>query len=294
MNRKNAFFALAFFFALSQAAFSQNLALGFQAGLNFSAFKGPLETAPDGTVLEEMVTTSGFLIGATANYKLIDLLGLRGELLFSQMGGRYRYNGQSYLFFPADSGKKILALGEKNLTLNISNSYFYLPLSLTFKPIKQVELSAGAGAGFLISSTAVGQLRFSGMTEAGQAIDSFDLSLQYNYLRDETGGGTGTGQTLLLDGEAVSVPSRAGAYWDSARLEDGKFFNRLDFSLHAAVNFYLGKSLFLGGKIQYGLSDVTNNAYDFSAYRLDAQGERIPREDKDTQMSYQLRVGFNF
>ena len=291
---KNLLFLFVFLFAAAQTAFSQDFSLGFQAGLNYSTFKGRLEADPGGNFPEEMVTTSGFMIGATANYKLLDVLGLRGELVFSQLGGRYRYNGWSVLFFPADSGEKILAWGDKNLTLNISNAYFYLPLSVTLRPIKQIELSAGAGAGFLISSTAVGQLRFNGITEGGQAIDSFELSLAYNYLRDQTGDATGNKETLLLDGEAVSIPQKAGAYWEAPRLEQGTFFNRFDFSLHAALSFYFGKSLFVGGKIQYGLTDVTNNAYDFSAYGLDAQNERIPREDKDIQISYQLRVGFNF
>ncbi len=280
-------------FALALQA--QNISLGFQSGLNFSRFNGPLEEDGNGQLLEEMVTTSGFQIGATANYPLLDFFGLRGELLFSQLGGRYRYHGQGYLMLPSDDNKHVLVLGDKNLTLNTSNAYFYLPLSVYVKPVKQVELSAGAGMGFLISSTAVGQLRFSGITQGGQMLDTLEVSLEYNYFRDETAEGSGgTLQTLLLDGESIPIPSRAGAYWLQARLDNEAFFNRWDFSLHATISVYLGRSLYLGGKIQYGLSDVTNNAYDFSGYRLDAQGQPIPRSDKDTQLSYQIRVGFNF
>ncbi len=291
--RKLLLFCVFCFFLSS--GYAQDLRLGFQAGLNFNHLSGPLEKDGTGRILEEMTTNSGFQIGAVANYPLLDFLGLRGELLFTQLGGRYRYHGQSFLHMPTESGKSVLLTGNKTLTLNINNAYFYLPLSVYIKPIKQVELSAGAGLGFLIASTAVGQLRFGGITEGGQVLDTLEVSLIYNYLKDQTGNSNESiQQMLILDGESVAIPTRAGAYWLQARPEQGAAFNRWDFSLHAAIKLYLGQSLYLGGKIQYGLSDVSNDAFDYARYRPDADGQPIPRADKDTQLSYQIQVGFNF
>ncbi len=283
------------FWVILPFSHAQDLHLGFQAGLNFNHFNGPVEKDGTGLILEEMVNNSGFQIGVTANYALLDFFGLRGELLFSQLGGRYRYHGQGFLLLPAESNKSVLLTGNKNLTLNINNAYFYLPVSMYVKPLRQIELSIGAGAGFLIASTAVGQLRFGGITEGGQPLDTLEVSLTYNYLKDETGTHPGgVQQTLILDGESVSIPSRAGAYWLQARPERGSAFNRWDFSLHAAINLYLGRSLYLGGKFQYGLSDVSNDDFDYSGYRPDSAGQPILRKDKDRQFSYQIRVGFNF
>ena len=69
----------------------QSLSYGFKAGLNTSAFDGPLEN-------ERKQNQVGFHIGVIFKYELTDLFGLRGEFLYSQKGSEYFYDGPSFFY----------------------------------------------------------------------------------------------------------------------------------------------------------------------------------------------------
>ena len=98
---------------------------------------------------------------------------------------------------------------------------------------------------------------------------------------------------LTVDGEKVTLPFKAGAYYTLPKV-DGSFFNVLDFGLNAGMSLYLNRSLFVGARFTYGLADVTNNDYDYSQLELDGNNQRIPRADTDRNLSIQTSVGFSF
>ncbi|MCB0624140.1 MAG: hypothetical protein KDC43_09585, partial [Saprospiraceae bacterium] len=129
---------------------------------------------------------------------------------------------------------------------------------------------------------------------AGGNVNEYSYTLEYNYYKDEeTTADFATTTVLTVDGEKVTLPFKAGAYYNLPKV-DGSFFNVLDFGLNAGMSLYLNRSLFVGARFTYGLADVTNNDYDYSQLELDGNNQRIPRADTDRNLSIQTSVGFSF
>lgn len=267
---------------------------GFKAGLNFSTFSGPLEEDGSGMAVEEFDQTTGFHVAALFNYRFTDIFRMRAELMFSQKGLRYRYDGASYLFLTTNGGEIITTTGNKVVTLNVTNSYIDIPISVVIRPTEWLEISAGPSIGFLVNSSAAGELIYSGESLNGGAVEEFSVTLDYNFISDQTGEANFNNATeITVDGKKVTLPSSFGAYYDFTR-EDGNYYNILDLGLNAGLHLYLNGSLFVGGRLNYGLLDATNNNYDYSQVALDADNNRIPRSDTDQNLSFQASVGFSF
>lgn len=287
------FLLFCFFIGLLSAG-AQEFSYGFKTGLNFSRFDGPLEQDLQGNSVEELVLASGFQVGAIFNMELTSFFGFRGELQFSQKGGRYRYNGESFQVWNSVSDRTIYLTGEKRLSLNVSNSYLDLPLLVYVRPLKWLEIAGGVNVGVLVGSSGAGQMTFNGISEVGVPVDEYSITLEYNYLRDEPGQANFNETTeLTVGGETVMIPSRLGAYFLETEAA-GKNFNRFDLGLNIGVNLFLNSSLFVGARLNYGLLDVTNNATDYSMVRLDENQQRILRDDMDRNFSIQTTIGFIF
>ncbi len=271
---------------------AQELHYGFRAGLNFSQLAGPAETDSEGTPLETWQLSSGFHIGALFTFRFVDRFGARTGLSFEQKGGRYKYEGPHYRFFTTDKGSRVIALGDGKYSLVLTTSWLSVPLQGYARLFDWLELSGGAYASILVGATATGEWQFRGNTTAGVPIDLV-IPLEFNYLRDETGSGDFSETTLLeLNGEPTTLPRALGAYYDLPRA-DKPYFNRLDYGLQGGLSLYLNRGLFVGLQYQYGLADLTYNAYDYSRQSLD-NGQRIPRTDTDRNISWQASVGFSF
>ena len=67
---------------------------GFRAGLSYSKLVGDHEVDDAGNALDDYRFASGFHIGLSVNYAVTDLFGFRGELVFTQRGTQYRYDGR--------------------------------------------------------------------------------------------------------------------------------------------------------------------------------------------------------
>jgi hypothetical protein len=282
-----------FFAALLQAG-AQDFSYGFKTGLNFSRFDGPLEMDSQGNEVEEFVLASGFQVGAIFNLAINDYFGLRGELLFSQKGGRYRYNGESFDVWTSVADRQVYLTGERRMSLNISNSYIDVPLLVYVRPVSWLEISGGVNAGVLVGSSGAGQMSFNGVSEVGVPVPEYSITLEYNYFRDAPGQGNLDNATELeVGGETILIPDRIGAYFQETA-GTGKQFNRFDLGLNLGVNLFLNSSLFVGGRLNYGLLDVTNNDNDYSRVRLDENRQRIPRDDFDRNYSLQVTIGFIF
>jgi hypothetical protein len=272
----------------------QEFGLGFKAGLNFNTIQGELEKDNAGNELESANSSTGFHVGATFDFKATDLMGARAELLYSQRGGRKAFEGPSYYFLYALDGSRNLVEGKRRMDLTINHSYLELPVSLYFKPLPFLELYAGGSVGVLLSSTGFGDLSFEGTTPQGAALQAFSHELDANFMRDKAGSYTldTPPATIAFKGENVPVPLSAGAYFDLDE-DRGKLFRIPDVGLIGGMSVFFNKSLYISGRLNYGMVDVTRSRPDVSLSKLE-NGDFISRDDDDRNVSWQASIGFSF
>ena len=270
------------------------LTYGFKAGLSLSKFDGPLEMN-NGTELEINDNANGFFVGALFRYWFTDLVGLKWELLYSQKGTDYNFNGPGYALLPTQVGGTLNLNGNKRINLNISNSYIDIPI-LLYGKFGKFEIEGGVNVGFLISSTASGELGLTNSRSlAGNPVEDIIATLDYKFRKDNPGEvdfELGT-TTVSVDGTSSTVPRILQAYYQFPE-DRGAYFNTIDFGLNAGAYYYWNQGLFLGARLNYGLTDVTKDGYDVSQSSLDASQNFIPRSDKDRNISLQFSIGFSF
>lgn len=266
---------------------------GFRAGISISKIDGVSELGPNNEELESNKMSSGFHIGMSFNFKFTDIMGIRTELLYSQRGTQYLYDGPSYYMLGRNTLQPLTLTGHRRQTLDVSNSYLDIPLMAYYK-LGSVEISGGFNAGILISSTAGGSLEFDGVSPlSGNQLDPFEINLNYNYKSDDAGFASETTRDFGVDGRTYALPEFAGAYYEFPE-KDGSLYKTLDFGLAAGVSYFLNEGLFLGIKYIHGLGDVDRNEYDVSLQSLDSDGNPIPRADVNKSKSLQFSVGFTF
>jgi Outer membrane protein beta-barrel domain len=159
------------------------LSYGFKTGLNFSTLKGPSETDASGKNLENWDNITGFHIGATFSYPFSNRFGLRGELLYSKKGGKYRFEGPSYRFFTTTSNQRILTTGTSRYLINLNNGYFDIPV-MAYGRFGNFEISGGAYAAIMVQSVAEGSLVYEGRRSVGGGgvdVIKGEFNLDYNY-----------------------------------------------------------------------------------------------------------------
>lgn len=275
------------------AAQAQEFTYGFKAGLNFGKFVGGTsETDNAGTSLEETSYGTGFHVGAIGNLSLTDYFGLRAELLYSQKGSDYKFVGPSYFIFPNPTGGRIVATGSRDMLIDVTNSYIDLPL-LGYAKFGRFEIMAGANVAFLISSSGDGGISFSGQTLTGEPVSMVNFNADYNFIGDKPGEGIGSELiTVTIAGQPIEVPQTLGAYYEFAN-DPGNLYNRFDLGLIGGVSFYLNNGLYINGRINYGLTDVTNNDVDVSLTTLN-NANFINRSDDDRNFVIQTSIGFRF
>lgn len=268
------------------------LQFGFRAGLNSSTISSASELHPtDGTDLESFSNSNGFHLGMAFGYELTEFLGLRGEFLYNQKGYSYGYQGPAYQTFETTNGDIILTNGVKQLAIENSNAYIDFPLSIYLRPIKKIELSFGAGVGFMVSSLGNGVFEYNNIDGNIEA-QSWDLA--HNYFRDQAGEAvTLDGENFSIGGQFVTKNASTGAYYDYDEL-DGKFFNIVNVNLHGEICFFLNTSVFLSARYFYGLSDVTNDFYSVKKSVLDDESNPIANPQKNQSLSTQFSLGFYF
>jgi len=280
------------FFSLSMQA--QEFGYGFKTGLNFNRIK-----SDSIRVGEELAQNTGFHIGAVFAYKFTDLMGVRGEVLYSIRGGRIRYDGDGVFGLASSTGQFFRVEGNRSSSIRVTNSYIDIPVTFYYKPTSWLELSAGAQAGILIGSTAVGQIIVDGQTTvSGQTfdIDRFDYNVIYNYNRDKFSDAAVPGGTVEVAGEEVILANTLGAY--SEFTEDyGNLYNSFDFSLIGGASLFLNKGLFVSGRANIGFTDITNDEADRVNVVTPGTSTGITAEQQnhiDTNFAIQVSVGFIF
>ena len=287
-------FLLLLFLAFAANAFSQDIGYGFKAGLNFDRFIGDGEVDDAGNTVEEYTGNTGFHLGVSFTWKATELMGVRGEVMYSQKGTRRGFDGQSYYFFNTNTGDRIVSTGTRDQDINLTTSYIDLPLTGYFKPTEWLEVYGGASVGFLVAATGFGGITYSGVAPNGSPIREFVHDLDVRYFSDEPGEVTfaDVPPTVEIGNDNVPLPREAGAYFEFEE-DRGNLYKVMDFGLVGGISFYLSRGLFVSGRVNYGLTDLTKSEADVSLVKLD-NGQFITRDDDDRNLSIQASVGFSF
>lgn len=283
-----------FLLSLTANLTAQELKYGFKVGLNFNSIDGDGEMDDAGTVIEEYTGNTGFHVGATLTWEATELMGVRGELLYSQKGSRRGFDGQSYYIFNTNADKKIVTSGTRDQQINVTTSYIDIPVMGYVKPVEWLEVYAGASVGVLVGASGFGGVTYSGTAPNGSPISEFVHDLDANYVSDDPGEArfSDPPTTITIGNEKAILPSAGGAYFEFEE-DKGNLFNVIDVGLVGGVSFYLNKGFYVSGRLNYGLTDITKSEADVSLVKLD-NGQFISRDDVDKNFSIQASVGFSF
>ncbi len=286
-----------FFLFFGSAIFAQDFGYGFKAGLNFNSFVGDSESDANGNELEDFTSNTGFHVGAIFTWKATELMGLRGELTYIQKGGRRTYEGPSYLNLFSSSGSVIETTGTRKQNLNITSSYFEIPISGYVKPFEWLELYAGGSVAFMVAANTFGELIYSDGMVGTSAIEPnpFRYEIDGNYFSDNPRERfySNPPETVTFgSGALAEVPNIAGVYgeFDTDR---GNLYKVIEFNALAGVSVYLNRGLFISGRLNYSLSDITKQNADVSLLSKN-NGEFITRDDDDRNFSIMTSIGFSF
>lgn len=289
--------AIIFFITIcfSTISISQDISYGFKAGLNFNRFIYDGEKDDAGNTVENITGNTGFQVGATFTWKATELMGVRGELLYSQKGGRRKYNGQSYYIFLDNDDKPIYTTGLRDFSINISQSYIDIPIMGYFKPVQWLEIYAGANVGLLVASNALGNMRYNGKSSTGQTIAEIEHELDFNYYGDKPGEVSydNPPSTVRISGFDIAYPRSAGAYFEFSE-DRGNLYKFIDTGLLGGLSVFFNRGLYVTGRVNYGMTDVTKTKADVSLVKLDDNKQFISRNDKDRNFSVQASIGFSF
>ena len=280
---------------MSLNAQNDNFGFGFRAGASIARLNGPSEIGPDGASLEEYSMARGFHIGAAVSYKFTDLVGMRAEMIYSQRGTVYDYNGPSYYYLGLGNVSHKYVTGTRVQTLNVSNTFLDIPLMAYYK-IGSFELSGGVNMGVLISSSAGGSTDFTGVSDLGSPIEPFEVTLRHNYKKDQAGGASSELQDVIADGRTYTVPQTVYAYYEFPT-RDKDLYKTIDFGLVGCASFFINEGLFLSVRYIHGLGDVDRNDYDVSLQGLKDENDPYSfnkRQDVNKSQAWQFSVGFSF
>ncbi len=274
---------------------AQDISGGVRIGLNFNNFSGPSELDNAGNELETYEGNSGFLVGGMINVGFTDLVGLRAELLFSQKGGRRKYEGASAIYFNPDSPDEVLALGNRDYVIRVANAYIDIPVTLYFKPTEKLKLFAGANVGFLVRSVGFGELMFNGNAVVGQVPISYTSTLNHNYFKDEGYNSTEVTQStdFIVNGKDIKIPNESNGYELDFAERTARTYNGIDVGVIGGVSYQLNGTLFLSIMYNLGLLDITNDELDVS-YNEANINQRLFNADQDKNRSLQISIGFEF
>jgi hypothetical protein len=262
---------------------------GIRAGLNYTSFSGPLETG----VNEKFGISNGFHFGINYAYSFADKLSVRGEIVYTQVGSKYNYDGESFYKVPLGSAF-LYEKGKSTIEMKISNAYISVPMTLSWQATKKIELSAGVYASYLIGPRGNGTIYF----EKNKDSLFFKQSLIHNYFTDVAGGiaNSASGASVWVDGIVVTLAHDAGAYYNYSALEkDGSLYNRVDFGLTGGFSYFINRGFYFGVRYDYGLLDITNNKMDYLRKTYDPTTVKgILSNHFDRNVGFQASFGFRF
>ena len=280
---------LLFFLFLFQGMLlsAQDYHFGIRAGLSFAKFLGPAEEG----VTEQFNINDGFHFGIIGTMELNEYFSIGTEILYNQLGTSYQYEGPSY--YKVNTGEVDFLKENLKYNLDITNSYINIPIMLHIHPIKKLELVVGGYMGFLVNPVAGGKYEFG---------NSFRQYPEFNYYSDKAGGVPFGAQYEILNvivtqpdesEEIVQIHKTPGAYYqynsDQFNDDTGTFFNWFDLGATAGVTYFINSSLYAAVR-----ADITNKNLDRSLKDVDEEGNFILRDDFDSNLNFQISLGFKF
>ena len=280
-----------FFFLITTVSLSAQHRIGVRAGLNYSTYLGELEEGEDYGI------GSGFHFGINYTYEFNDILGLRGELLYTQRGTTQSfYRENNYHIIRSLTIDKFVEYGTVDLNMDLANSYFSVPITAQVRVHKKIELFAGMSVDFLIGPSGRGKLDFTSSENMDEIF--FIQSYDHRYNSDVAGQYNTIIQdriSIIVDGDKVSLPKIVGGYYIfDADQKTGNRYNGIDAHLILGGNYFINPGFYVGARVEYGLTDITNNAMDYSLTELDELENFIFRDDKDRSFSVNVSFGFRF
>ncbi len=289
---------------LSLTTFGQNIFGGFKAGLNVTSIVYENKEGDGTTSYEPTGNNTGFHVGGLVGLKLSESFGVKLELLYSQKGGRYRFDGPGYqIILHPQNDKYYILQGDRRTSINIVNAHVDFPLLVYTDVLKnRLRIEGGGYLGILVGSLGRGETIFTSddLIEPDELI----VTQTHSYYRDEAGQNLGTSLFNVVINDQGSqrnienaINQTQGAYALFTE-KDGNFYHTLDYGLVGGLSYRMGGSLRLGARVNYGLRDVTNNFYDVSLVSLESYSEEgftfNQRADKDFNLGYQFFLAFNF
>lgn len=261
--------------------------VGLRIGFNYSHLDGPVEENA------KLSTSPGFHVGPTFTFRFSDLMGIRGELLFSQKGAKFEYNGPSY-FTIRKNNEYIPTSGTRNMLLTINNNYIDLPLSFYTLLFERLDVSFGGYGSVLVGSNGKGDMTYSGKRDNSNAsVGPIKFLLEQNYLRDKAGTTPALSTIdVRLEGDVIKLPEQLGGYYEYRTKPDGHKYNTLDYGLAAGLHYRFSGGLYIGARYQFGLADVTNKDFDISYKTLTSSKDfvLIPAVHKNRTLQISLML----
>ncbi|MFT4566504.1 MAG: hypothetical protein ACI9FN_001465 [Saprospiraceae bacterium] len=269
----------------------QGFNLGIRAGLAQSKFIGPVEAG----VNESFGLTGGFHFGINFQWNFTDVLGWKTEIMYNQMGSKYDMSTDNgaYVFNDASHGISNLVFRDESVVkLNHSNAYVQFPQTINVKISPKFEIFGGGYFAFLLSPVATGTISFGG--DNLDTEHSFIQGLNFNYASDPSFFNSSSPILIRVNGDDVDLqtPLDSKEFWNNQIPESR--FRSIDYGLIGGGSFYINRGLYLMGRVEYGLRDVTRDIADYSFADVNDDGSLIYRQDNDYNLSLQLSIGFKF
>lgn len=264
---------------------------GIRAGLNYTKFSGPLEQG----VNERFSLTNGFHFGVNYAYKFADIFSIKGELLYTQIGSKYNFDGDSYYKVPLQGNAFFYEKGYSSVNLKVSNAYVSLPITFQWEASKKIELFAGGYVSYLVGPRGTGTLYFTQYTEE----IGIKQSLIHNYYSDVAGGvatSSTQGPWLEVGGKTVQLARDAGAYYNLLPSEkEADLYKAFDYGLIGGLNYFINKGFYVGLRYEYGLRDVTDDRVDFLRKTFDEANQVAMKANHfDRNVGIEVSFGFRF
>lgn len=275
---------------LSVPAIAQHK-VGVRAGLNYSTFQGDLEAGEDYGI------GGGFHFGINYTYQLNDIIGFRGELLYTQRGSKQScFSEETYHWINPIGLDQFVEYGQVDLNMDISNAYFSIPFTAHINLSKKIEFFGGASLDFLIGPSGRGKVDFVSRDNPDnifyvQSYDhryNSDLAGQYNTFISQR-------ISIIVDGDRVELPKIVGGYYNfSSEQKTGNRFNGFDIHAIAGFNYFINTNFYIGARLEYGMMDLTNDDMDYSLNEIGQDSQYIFRADSDRSLSIAVSFGFRF
>jgi len=282
------------FIMLGLGVQAQGYNIGIRAGLGQNKFSGPLETG------ESYGLTGGFHFGIAFQWNFSDLVGVRSEILYNQMGSAYNLDTDQgyYIFEPEDGLGNILIRDESSIVLDHSNAYLQLPQTVHIRLGEKFELFGGGYISFLISPVATGNILFGG--QEAEKEHSFRQGLNFEYFNDDGEqqfsffNTTGNPILIRANGRDVTLRGIENSFdYNSFDIEPSKFLS-IDYGLIIGGAYYLNRGLYLMGRAEWGMRDITRNTADYSFSEVNDNRTPVFKNDVDKNFGVYLSIGFKF